>query len=318
MNPPCFSVIVPCYNVELYVGETMNSILGQTFKDWEAIIVNDGSTDGTEKIITEFAKRDPRIHYFSKPNEGVSPTWNFALKKACGKFIALLGADDVWMSDYLELQAQYLQKLDDNHVFLYTNAYIIKENKKTKTKYYPHIIDYHPSTIKIISLKDLITRNRIFGMVVFPRSMFHEIGGFDPNLRVGEDYDFWLRALNKGYKPVFNPMVRAYYRIRQDSLSNDREKVLESHFIIYNKILNSFRLSPVERRATIMAICRNRRERLIDLIKCKIESGQAIQNELIELCNLNCDKKILFIRALMKLKRIWAEKLIRLYFSLKS
>jgi len=314
MSFPYFSIIIPCYNVEPYVEESIKSVSEQTFDDWEAIIVNDGSTDNTEKIISEFAKKDKRIKYFSKCNEGIGSTRNFAIKKACGKYIAFLDADDLWMPDYLESQNEFLKGINHNYYFIYTNAFIILENKKTSLKYYPNVINFQPTLNKSVSLKDLIRRNIIFSMIIFPRQMFFDAGGFDSDLRAGEDYDFWLRAIYKGYKAVFNPMIKAYYRIRKNSLSNDREKLLEAHSIIYNKLLISSNLSSVERRAVSKALCKNKREILISIIKRKIKRQESIQDEINELFKLRCDSKIFFLRTINRLNPLWAERIIKYYF----
>ena len=101
-----FSVIIPVYNVESYLRECLDSVLHQTFEDWEAICVNDGSTDQSEKILEEYAKEDERVHYFSKVNGGTSTARNVGLKEAKGEYIVFLDGDD-----WLELNA--LQVIDN-------------------------------------------------------------------------------------------------------------------------------------------------------------------------------------------------------------
>lgn len=314
MKYPYFSIIVPCYNVEKYVAEAINSILEQSFEDWEAIVVNDGSTHNTPQITEQLAAKDSRIKYFSKPNEGVAPTRNYAITKATAKYCALLDSDDCWLPDYLSSQKQFIDNLGTDKFLIYTNTYLIIDNIKTRRKHYPDIVNFKVSSDRILTLKEMIAFNKIFVMVVFEKRMFEEIGGFDSNLRAGEDYDLWLRAIYKGYKPIFNPIIKAYYRIGFDSLTGNRSRMLDSHLMIYNKIIESFELSAAEKRAAFKALCKTQRERLIDLIKTKIRLNSSIKSELAELCKLNCDKKIIPLRLIMKMSPSLAEKAVRQYF----
>ncbi len=317
MKSPYFSIIVPCYNVEKYIGEAIDSLLEQSFEDWEVIVVNDGSTDNTAQLAEQLAKKDHRIRYFSKPNEGVAATWNYAIPKARGRYCALLGSDDCWRPDYLSSQKQFIDNLGADKFLIYTNAYLIIDNIKTRRKYYPDIVNFKVSSDRILTLQDMIISNKMFGMVVFEKRTFEEIGGFDSTLMAGEDYDFWLRAIYKGYKPIFNPMVKAYYRIRSDSLTTNRIKLLDSHYIIYSKVINSFELSADEKNAVFQALCRTKREQLLDAIKTKVRSHTAIKNELAELGKLDCDRKIKLLKLIIKISPTLAERTVIQYFSLK-
>src|SRR5258706_3587678 len=102
MPTPLVSVIIPVYNAQDYIQQTMQSVLRQTMPDFELIIMNDGSTDNSEQHILEMQKTDERIRYQCKPNSGVSDTRNKAIALARGKFLAFLDADDIWKQDNLE------------------------------------------------------------------------------------------------------------------------------------------------------------------------------------------------------------------------
>ena len=112
MKPPRISIIMPCYNVEKYVAEAIESVLAQTFTDWELIILNDGSTDATPRICERYAARDPRIKYFSGPNLGVSQQRNAGLEKASGELIAFLDSDDMLLPDSLSILLYIKEKYD--------------------------------------------------------------------------------------------------------------------------------------------------------------------------------------------------------------
>ena len=91
---PAVSIIIPVYNVEKYLRRCLDSVLGQTFPDWEAICVNDGSPDGSRAIVEEYAKADPRFILYDKPNGGLSDARNFGLSKAGGEYVVFLDSDD--------------------------------------------------------------------------------------------------------------------------------------------------------------------------------------------------------------------------------
>lgn len=107
---PKISVIVPAYNAEKYISETIESVLGQTYQDFELIILNDGSKDKTPEIVQQYASKDQRIQLINKPNTGVSDTRNLGMSLAKGDYIALLDADDLFMADYLEKKLGFLEK----------------------------------------------------------------------------------------------------------------------------------------------------------------------------------------------------------------
>jgi len=102
------SIIIPAYNAQKYIGETLDSVLSQSYKDWELILVDDGSTDNTAEIIKEKSEGENRIKYYYQKNLGVSTARNYGLKKSIGEFVAFLDADDVWLPLYLEKKVNYL------------------------------------------------------------------------------------------------------------------------------------------------------------------------------------------------------------------
>ena len=107
------SIIMPAYNSEKYVSEAIESVCNQSYKDWELLIVNDGSTDGTPKIIDNYSKKDSRIKVFHRKNEGVSMARNFALDKVCGEYVTFIDSDDVYHIDRLKRMLQVFEKHAD-------------------------------------------------------------------------------------------------------------------------------------------------------------------------------------------------------------
>ena len=126
MNPPKVSVIIPVYNTEEYIGETLNSIINQTLKDIEIIVINDGSTDNSLRIINEYAQRDSRITVFTQANQGLSLTRNKGIIEARGEYIYFMDSDDLLEND--ALNSCYKHSTKGHLDFLFFDAEILNSN----------------------------------------------------------------------------------------------------------------------------------------------------------------------------------------------
>ncbi len=180
-NLPKVSVIMPTYNRAGFVKDAIKSVLNQTFDDFELIIINDGSTDTTEKIIHKFS--DPRIVYLKKKkNEGRSSARNIGISKARGGYISYLDDDDVYYPHHLKRLSDFL----DTHLgigLVYADVHFKKYGKI----FVPYSFDY--------SKKHLEIDNIISGdaSLMHRREVFDKAGYFDESLSFGEDWDMWLR-----------------------------------------------------------------------------------------------------------------------------
>lgn len=183
---PTISVIIPTYNRAHLIGESIASVLAQTYTDFELIVVDDGSTDDTEQQVRGFT--DPRIIYIKQENKGRSHARNCALDLARGRYIAFLDSDDLFLPDKLALQVAYL---DSNlHVgMVYTSAYCIDYSgnalneryiASVSGKIYKSIAFFRPVTITLPT-------------VMARRELFAEVGGFDVKMHRFEDTDMWRR-----------------------------------------------------------------------------------------------------------------------------
>jgi glycosyltransferase involved in cell wall biosynthesis len=236
------SVIVPCYKQAEFLDECISSVIEQTFQNWECIIVDDGSPDNTEEVSREWCKKDSRIKYYKKTNEGVSKARNHGISLAAGKYILPLDADDKIGRQYMELALQYFQK-DNNVKVVYCRAKYFGKKRGIW-----HLPEY--------SYKKLLTMNIIFCSAFFPKIEWERIGGYDVNMVEGlEDWEFWINMLSNDIKVKRIDSVQFYYRIRRNSrtstavLNIDKllNYVCEKHVPVYNKIvgnhifLNAFR-----------------------------------------------------------------------------
>lgn len=139
MNQPIVSIITPTYNHEKYIADCIESVLAQTYHEWEMIIVDDGGTDSTYEIALRYSAKDSRIKVFTQNNKGIfrlSETYNFALEKSVGKYIAVLEGDDVWFPEKLELQVAEMEK-DDEIVLSWGKAYSSSADLSKNLNLYP-------------------------------------------------------------------------------------------------------------------------------------------------------------------------------------
>ena len=228
---PAVSVIIPAYNVAPFIAETLESLFAQTYRDFEAILVNDGSTDDTEARIAPY--RD-RLVYISQPNSGVMAARNAGLRAARGRYIALLDGDDLLLPRFLEALVGMLER-DSTISVAYPNARYFgwpKHDGKLHQDVFPVA---EPVTFDRVLRRECY----IFGLLVFRREVIDEVGGYDENLagQGAEDFELWLRMLRHGHQFKFSREVLALYRWRQDSLSNTGVKILSCVVSVYEKLL---------------------------------------------------------------------------------
>jgi glycosyltransferase involved in cell wall biosynthesis len=186
-HKPKVSVIIPTYNREKYIERAIKSVLEQTYRDYELIIIDDGSTDNTGKILRKY---DKKIRNFSMLHSGVSAARNFGISKAHGEWIALLDSDDYWLPEKLEKQMEYLEKYSNYKVAQVGEKWIrngkfVNPMKKHR-KYSGWIFD-KCLPLCIVSPSAVIVHQEIF----------KEVGLFNENMPVCEDYDLWLRIAKK-------------------------------------------------------------------------------------------------------------------------
>ncbi|MGY0393087.1 glycosyltransferase family 2 protein [Bizionia sp. KMM 8389] len=211
---PYFSIVVSVYNKGKFIKNTIASVLNQSFQDFELIIVNDGSTDDSHKIITSFT--DKRIRYFEQQNQGAAATRNFGIKQTKSELIALLDGDDIWLPDYLETISKTIKKHPNEQVFATAIAH--KYKKKITPVSYNFPID-GKTTLKnyFDNSKDhtLLSSSSI----VFYKTILNTTGYFDTSIISGQDTDLWIR-IGMHYSIVFINQVHVYYTYSNDSLSN--------------------------------------------------------------------------------------------------
>lgn len=220
---------MPAYNVEPFIGEAIESVLAQTYTDYELLIVDDGATDGTRLVAERAAARDRRIQLIVQENRGLPAARNAALRRSRGEYIALLDSDDIWTPGFLAAQMAILRGRPQIDVVT-GNAWTLGSHEHgLPARPTP---DPRPAPNLYTILGDEFS---VFIMSVFHRRVYETIGGFDELLRTNEDFDFWLRAALAGFTFARNDIPLGHYRRRDDSLSASQVRMLRGALRVYYK-----------------------------------------------------------------------------------
>lgn len=204
---PLVSVIIPYYNLREYLPDAINSVINQTFKDWELIIVDDGSTIDAQDIARDFITSHPdnQIIFLRTSNNGLADARNAGISIARGKYILPLDADDMIASTFLEKTLDALEISNEIDI-----AYSDTQEFENRNNIVPAgKFDY----------ANLPICNQLPYCSLFRRKVWEEVGGYNPNMKEGyEDWDFWVGAIEKGFKGKRIPEALFYYRIRSNSM----------------------------------------------------------------------------------------------------
>jgi glycosyltransferase involved in cell wall biosynthesis len=223
------SIITPCFNSQEHIIETIESVINQTYKNWELILVDDNSNDKTVKIINSFIENDNRIILISsKKNSGSGYSRNLAIDKARGQFYTFLDSDDTWYPKKLQKQLDFI--LSNNYILTYTNYDVINsknirhiKNKKNK---------------KRVNYSDLLKNNHIgCSTVMYNASVVNKYKIFYMSkLRCRQDLSLWLKIL-KVYDYAYGlDEVLSTYRIRKKSVSSNKIKMVFYQWLLYRKV----------------------------------------------------------------------------------
>ncbi|WP_449398447.1 glycosyltransferase family 2 protein [Chryseobacterium wanjuense] len=220
------SVVIPLYNKEKYIQETIRKVLNQTYQNFEIVVINDGSKDRSPEIVNEID--DPRIKLINKQNGGVSSARNLGIEKAQYEYIAFLDADDEWLPNHLEEIHNLINEYKDSADVFVTNfsrKYSTGENinnRKPDELSKGLVKDY----FKIVNKKGLIHTS----CVCVSKSALLKVNLFDERLSKGEDIDLWLK-LSKEFGIAYSPVITELYL--QEAENNSRVKSDISKSLIY-------------------------------------------------------------------------------------
>jgi len=203
-SSPLVSVIIPVHNCERYLPKAIQSVLAQTYRPIEVIVVDDGSSDNSAEIARSYQE----IHYIYQPNQGPAVARNAGLAVAQGEFIAFLDADDRWVPDKLKIQIEYL--FEHPHV-----GYTIGRIQNF----------YDPGINSVPQVRRSSLEKEQIGLItmVARKTVFKKVGGFDPSYRVGSDFEWVARAKDAGISMEILPEILLHRRIHDCNLSHQTQ-----------------------------------------------------------------------------------------------
>ncbi|HEY40915.1 MAG TPA: glycosyltransferase [Dehalococcoidia bacterium] len=240
---PKVSVVITTYNYRRFLAEAIQSVLEQTFTDFELIIVDDGSTDNTREAVDNF--KDQRIKYIYQEHRGGNVARNVGLSISTGKYIAFLDADDIWLPEKLEMQVSLLDsspdvalvcsdfyRFDDQSGTILNRAW---ENRQVDPK-------------RALNLLLSESAFAVTSTVLIRTDVITEVGGWDESLNIGQDWELFVRiARNFAFEAIHTPLVKK--RQHDARLSSDWEFRYLNFPITLNKVINTYPLSTADRRA---------------------------------------------------------------------
>lgn len=220
---PLISVIIPVYNGAAFLADAIASVRAQAYRSLEVIVVDDGSTDQTARVVQTLGAD---LRYIYQPNQGPAAARNRGLALAQGELIAFLDADDLWPADKLVQQAAYLAA-DAQVQVVWGNTQVCL---------------YQPDGTPMPSP----SRTPLLGSLLCRRSVFHQVGNFEATLRLGEDIDWLRRLMATGLVVQLSPHLALYYRLRPGSLTYGRPLQELGWFTIVRQALKQRRTAKLE------------------------------------------------------------------------
>ncbi len=282
------SVVMSVYNSEQWLKDSISSILNQTFRNFEFIIINDGSTDKSEYIIKSFANKDERVKFLNQSNSGLTKSLNNAISISTGKYIARIDADDISLPDRLKKQYEILES-SNNIGLCYTNFFEIDHLGKKIRK---NIITNKFDLIKNNLSKGI--NNIAHSSVMFRKSVFDELNGYREKLKKSQDFDLWLRMTevttfsSAGDEPfvyirrhkesithnefdIYLYISLLSFFARKNSLTDPLDLPFRDYNIFYNwaneYLISKKEIQKIQKRNQIITLLRSKNFRLENLVK---------------------------------------------------
>lgn len=233
---PFFSVVIPVYNSASFIDKALDSVRSQSCQDYEVLITNDGSTDDTEQVLREYARRYPEfpLKLATQKNKGIGGARNNGLFRATGRFIAFLDADDLWSSEKLATMASFLESHPEVDVAYHDEIEVRKGGVRHPLRY---------REVREPAYEDLLFRGNSLSTsaTVVRRELAQRVGGFSESMEFNsaEDYEFWLRLANSRARFAHVPEILGEYHRVEGSVT---QKIEYHHRNIFNVVAQHLEL----------------------------------------------------------------------------
>jgi glycosyltransferase involved in cell wall biosynthesis len=238
------TVVIPAYNAESFLPETLASVEAQTYDDWDVVVADDASTDRTGEVVESQSGRFRLVR--SEVNEGPASARNRALREASGELVAFLDADDLFLPSYLEQMVQLYDRSRERGVgvgIVACDARLLGPSGTHEQTYME--LNGFPVAV---SIGGMLVSNVVPPWSLTRRGLIDEVGGFCPELFGTEDYDLWLRILETGLDLVSTSTPLVVYRLRSGSVSTNVPRMARSLQVTYQRALDRGVLTQRERR----------------------------------------------------------------------
>ena len=232
MESPRFCIVVPAYEAESTLADTLDAILAQTFSAWECIVVDDGSTDGTGTIALDYSRRDPRFKTIAQANQGTAGAYNTGARQGSAPLLVLCSADDLLLPDHLRVMDELISSNPACGIFSSNGDYLLETGSRARV-YSGDEWEHETS----LSFEDVLTVCFFSVGATFRRSVFERVGGYRVGV-YGEDYDFWLRAMAAGVRHRYTPQVLSLHRISAVQKSASILRVYDSNIEVYKYLVS--------------------------------------------------------------------------------
>lgn len=282
---PFFSVVIPLYNKQKYIAQTLQTVLNQSFVDFEIVIINDGSTDSSEEIVESFS--DSRINYFSTENQGAAAARNLGIDKSTSPYIAFLDADDLWFENHLEEFKNLIDRFPD--AGMYANRYelIFENGSKYQPSFYGISDDYEGL------VNDYFAASLHYAVassisIAVPKSIFAEVGSFKNYISSGQDTDMWIRIALHSQIIIGNKLTSSYLHFIEGSLS--KTAILEKKIKRFDEYQEQEKSNPSLKKYLDLY-------RMEYAMQYKMAGASEISKSLyyqISKANLSCKSKVLY------------------------
>lgn len=219
---PFFSIIIPLYNKEKYIQNTLNCVFKQVFSDFEVIVINDGSTDGSLAILNQFTN-DSRLKIIHQENQGVSAARNKGMENAQADYICFLDADDTWKPNHLQAFYDVIFKFSEAK--MYCNRYVTQISKKSFIENnFIDIAEDYEGYVEDFFKSSLINRVALTSAVCIHKDIFYEIGGFNTQVLSGQDLEYWIKIAIK-FKVAITRHNTLLYNFLQENKSLSKTQI---------------------------------------------------------------------------------------------
>jgi glycosyltransferase involved in cell wall biosynthesis len=228
MTKELVSIITPCYNGARFIKQTIESVLAQTYQNWEMIIIDDGSTDTSISIVKEYLLRDSRLLLLQQKNTGSASARNNGIRHANGQYIALLDSDDIWEINFLESQIRFLKR--KNAILVYSSYRRINEQSKECLK--PLLA--RPS----VTYKQMMLTNYIGCLTgLYDSTKYGKIYLREDLKSIRDDYAYWIDIIKCAGIAYGNSEILAKYRVMVSSTTGKKQKLIKAQLYFYHKYL---------------------------------------------------------------------------------